>query len=281
MKKFLVLSVILLAALCWLVAAPHHPRIPSQTTGRCISAVGFDRVRENCLAAITLHVPSTDGKVTHVGSGVIISEDGFALTKAHVIGRDLTKPIIAFWELPSGEEVSGPAQLASINYDMDLALILVRSTTRFPVAAQLGSSRGLKRNSPIYAISSPAGRETNVFSAGYFTARSRDKQEIASGLMLVIPTIFGCSGGGVYDKSGNLIGISDAIMAAHNLPVSSFAYATAVEDVRIFMAFSFACLEPNSPCVVPLITPPPVVDGGSSEGGTPTSAGVCSPDSKE
>jgi len=192
----------------------------------------------------------------HSGSGVIISKGGFVLTKAHVIENNLTGLIIVRRETLSGPESAHFAKLASIDYERDLALLWV--PTHFPVIARLGGSTNLRPGSPVYTVSTPAGLETNIFSAGYFRARTRDLTDLQDDLLLDLATIPGSSGGGIYDRNGDLIGLDDALLKSGDGTVwPNFSYGTSVEQVRIFLKASFDFLDPASPCVPPLINPPP------------------------
>ncbi len=149
----------------------------------------------------------TNGK--GVGSGVIIADDGLALTNSHVAqGR---KRVML--GLTDGCE----AEADVICDDPDTDIALLRATSLGIPAARLGDSSGLKRGQSVIAIGNPLGFESTV-TAGVVSALGRGLRGTNGRLIDdVIQTDAalnpGNSGGPLVDMHGQVVGINTAMIA--------------------------------------------------------------------
>jgi S1-C subfamily serine protease len=144
-----------------------------------------------------------------VGSGVVISPDGFVLTNAHVVNgvREI--------RLSDTEGRTTEARLLGIDPDTDLALLRA-DAARSLAFAPLGDSKQLRRGHMAIAIGNPLGFESTV-TAGVISALGRSLRA-TSGRMIedVIQTDAalnpGNSGGPLVSSRGEVIGINTAVI---------------------------------------------------------------------
>jgi len=151
--------------------------------------------------------PTADS--TSMGSGVIISEDGYILTNNHVINDG--KAYRA--ELANGTVLD--AKLISADPFSDLAVLKVEGT--MPAVAKLGNSDLLKTGESVIAIGSPLGNFKNTVTAGVISATGRFL-ESSNGYQMenLIQTDTainqGNSGGPLVNMAGEVIGINVMIV---------------------------------------------------------------------
>jgi serine protease Do len=151
--------------------------------------------------------------VTGVGSGVILSADGYILTNRHVV-EDSQSLSVA---LSDGREF--PATIVRISDVTDLALIKVEATGLH--AASIGDSGALQVGQTAIAIGSPLGTYTETVTRGIVSGLDREitvtdqstrRETTLSGLIQTDAAINpGNSGGPLLDIGGNVIGINTAI----------------------------------------------------------------------
>ena len=150
-----------------------------------------------------------------VGSGVILTSDGYVLTNRHVVEGADTLSVA----LSDGTEL--PARLVRIAENTDLALIKVTGTGL--AAASLGSSDSLAVGATAIAIGSPLGSYTETVTRGIVSGldreitvgdRSTGRRTTLGGLIQTDAAINpGNSGGPLLDATGHVIGINTAIAA--------------------------------------------------------------------
>jgi S1-C subfamily serine protease len=150
---------------------------------------------------------------TGVGSGVILSADGYILTNRHVIENADTLSV-ALWD---GRELD--ARLVRISDTTDLALIKVDATGLD--AADIGDSAALAVGQTAIAIGSPLGTYTETVTRGIVSGLDREvtvtdqqtrRQSTLKGLIQTDAAINpGNSGGPLLDIAGSVIGINTAV----------------------------------------------------------------------
>jgi S1-C subfamily serine protease len=144
-----------------------------------------------------------------LGSGVIISSDGFVLTNAHVIrNADRIKVTLS-------DDTAYPARLVSASPSRDLALLKIDARRQFS-AAQLGDADKVRVGQWVIAVGSPFGfKETvtvGVVSAKGRVVRAESGQNVYRDLIQTDAAVnFGNSGGPLVDINGDVIGINQAI----------------------------------------------------------------------
>lgn len=142
-----------------------------------------------------------------LGSGFVISADGYILTNNHVVdGADEIKVKFA-----DGKELKG--ELKGSDAKLDLALIKVTSADKLPVAP-LGNSDAIEVGEWVMAIGNPFGLSETV-TAGIVSAKGR---VIGSGpyddfIQTDASINPGNSGGPLFNAKGEVVGINTAIIA--------------------------------------------------------------------
>ncbi|HEY6007798.1 MAG TPA: Do family serine endopeptidase, partial [Geobacteraceae bacterium] len=142
-----------------------------------------------------------------LGSGFIISDDGYILTNNHVVtGADEIKV-----KLSDGREFKGSVKGGDDK--LDLALIKIEAKDHLPVAP-LGDSDAIEVGEWVMAIGNPFGLSQTV-TAGIVSAKGR---VIGSGpyddfIQTDASINPGNSGGPLFNAKGEVIGINTAIVA--------------------------------------------------------------------
>jgi serine protease Do len=167
---------------------------------------------------------------TGVGSGVILSANGYILTNRHVVAGS-TSLTVTFAD---GRQL--PATIVRTSETTDLALIKVDASGLS--AATIGDSGSLKVGQIAIAIGSPLGTYTETVTKGIVSGLNRDitvtdeltRGETAlHGLIQTDAAINpGNSGGPLLDSAGQVVGIDTAVASSGEglgfaIPISAAA----------------------------------------------------------
>ena len=186
--------------------------------------------------------PSTVTVVTElprgasVGTGVILTEDGYIITNAHVIAGGTS----CYVALADGSIFD--AALVGYDAEQDLAVIKAQDTDGRAAqglpAAEFGDSDALSVGDPVYAIGNPLGVELRgTLTDGIVSAINRDV-DVDGITMTLIQTNAalnsGNSGGPLINVYGQVVGINTMKMGSSStvsveglgfaIPIASTAY---------------------------------------------------------
>ncbi|HEY3284817.1 MAG TPA: trypsin-like peptidase domain-containing protein [Armatimonadota bacterium] len=165
-----------------------------------------------------------------LGSGVIISADGYILTNNHVISGADNITV----GLSNGREL--PARSLGGDPRLDLAVIKV-DATGLP-AAVTGDSDNLEVGQLAIAIGNPLGFERSV-TTGIISAKKRALRGTVSqlrNLIQVDATINpGNSGGPLVDSSGRVIGINTALVTGGAQGGGGLGFAIPINTARVIL----------------------------------------------
>ena len=141
-----------------------------------------------------------------LGSGFVISEDGYIVTNNHVIeGADEIE--IEFF---SKERL--PAKLIGTDPKTDIALLKVESPTPLPYVS-FGDSDLMRVGDWVMAMGNPLGQGFSV-SAGIVSARGRELQGAYDDFLQTDAAINkGNSGGPLFNMDGQVVGVNTAILS--------------------------------------------------------------------
>lgn len=144
---------------------------------------------------------------TSTGSGIILSEDGYIVTNAHVLQDSDT-----FWVTLNNSEESIPADCVGMDTKTDLAVLKI-DRSGLP-AAIIGDSDSLLVGEEVVAIGNPAGL-TGTVTNGIVSALHRKIKSATTGFeMDCIQTNAaispGNSGGALVNLYGQIVGITSS-----------------------------------------------------------------------
>ncbi|MEY2260241.1 Do family serine endopeptidase [Rhodanobacter denitrificans] len=148
-----------------------------------------------------------DQKRTSLGSGFIISGDGYILTNNHVVDHADKVTV----RLQDRRTLT--ARVVGTDPTYDIALLKVDAGGSLPVVS-LGDSRSLKPGQWVLAIGSPFGFDYTV-TQGIVSAVGRNlgqrDQPYTSFIQTDVPINRGNSGGPLFDLQGRVVGINSQI----------------------------------------------------------------------
>lgn len=155
------------------------------------------------------------------GSGIIMSEDGYIITNAHVVEGATSLKVMT----SDGETYE--AQLIGSDTVTDLAVVKIDATGL--TAAEFGSSEDLRVADKVMAIGNPGGHElSSSVTIGYVSALNRAISNNTTGYtMEYIQTDAainpGNSGGALINEYGQVVGINSAKISATGYEGLGFA----------------------------------------------------------
>jgi len=152
--------------------------------------------------------PRGGGERMSMGSGFIISADGYVLTNNHVVdGADQVTV-----RLSDRRELD--AKVVGTDAQYDIALLKLNATN-LPVVS-LGDSKNVKAGQWVVAIGSPFGFDHSV-TAGIVSAIGRNfggaDQQYVPFIQTDVPINRGNSGGPLFNLSGQVVGINSQIFS--------------------------------------------------------------------
>ena len=140
------------------------------------------------------------------GSGVIISQDGYILTCAHVVSGATSVKVQL-----NGSDESYDATVVGQDSTSDVAVLKIDATGLTP--AVIGDSDALAVGEVAVAVGNPLGTLSNTVTDGIVSALNR-QVTVQNNDMTLIQTDAsispGNSGGGLFNGNGELIGIVNA-----------------------------------------------------------------------
>ena len=133
------------------------------------------------------------------GSGVLISDDGYVLTNAHVVGDE--KTLRVRWS----DKIETLGEVIRVAKDRDVALVKTNPRERTPLAIKRGAVSPGQR---VYAIGTPLDKAFQSSVSSGVVSGSR----IIDGLRYIqsdTSVTHGSSGGALLDENGSDIGLTD------------------------------------------------------------------------
>ncbi|HEY3336626.1 MAG TPA: trypsin-like peptidase domain-containing protein [Candidatus Limnocylindrales bacterium] len=215
-------------------------RTTSSTTVQNVDLTAVIAEAQKSVVTITANGLSTDGfspfgqPVGGIGSGIVLTSDGYILTNRHVVEGAQTLSV----ELQDGTTYD--ARLVEQSKTKDLALIKVEATGL--AAAKVGDSSAVQIGQTTLAIGSPLGTYTETVTRGILSGLGRDvtvqdeqtgRPTTLTGLMQTDAAINpGNSGGPLLDASGAVIGINTAVASS----AQGLGFAIPISDAADLIA---------------------------------------------
>ena len=173
---------------------------------------------------------SSVSDATYLGSGVVISSDGYIVTNNHVVDGAKNVSI----KMQNGDTYE--ATIIGQDAKTDLALLKIDADGLY--YSQLVDSDELKLGEEIVAIGNAMGNGTSC-SNGIISAIDREVTIKNYTMTLILTNAeinSGNSGGGLFDLNGNLVGIVNAKMSSslysNSASIEGIAYAIPANTVK-------------------------------------------------
>lgn len=157
------------------------------------------------------------------GSGIILREDGYIVTNAHVISdADVVKVVLT-------DDSTYEASVVGTDSSTDLAVLKIEATGL--TAAEIGDSSELKVGETVMCVGNPGGLQfDSSVTQGIVSAINRPLQYEDSYTLDAIQTDAtinpGNSGGALVNMNGQVVGISSAKYAVDGYENMGFAIST-------------------------------------------------------
>ncbi|WP_210517438.1 S1C family serine protease [Hymenobacter terricola] len=190
-------------------AADADKQAPISVHRAALSKITADNGVSTAAKSVVI-VETSDGH----GSGCIISNDGYIVTNAHVVGdEEQVKVLMA-------DGLTAKGHVVRVNPEMDLALIKI--DTDGLTAFQVPSASGAEIGADVFAIGTPADKELGqTITKGIISGRR--KIEGHALLQTDVSINGGNSGGALVSRSGQLLGIVNAKLVGHGIEGIGFA----------------------------------------------------------
>jgi S1-C subfamily serine protease len=174
------------------------------------------------------------GTATGVGTGIVLTADGYALTNRHVVEGSTSLTAT----MADGTEY--PATVVTVSDTQDLALVKIDATGLKP--ATIGSSAGIQVGQTAIAIGSPLGTYTETVTKGIVSALDRTitvqddqtgKPVTLKGLIQTDAAINpGNSGGPLLNAEGQVVGVNTATASS----AEGLGFAIPIDDAASLIA---------------------------------------------
>ena len=200
----------------------------SVSSGEMLSSVEAAAQISPCVVSITTEQMQVNQFwfgpqiVSGAGSGVILSEDGYILTCAHVVSGASTISVT------TNDGIIYPARIIGSYEDGDIAVIKIDADNLTPV--QPGNSESVVLGEPVYAVGNPGGDLNGTVTEGIISSVNRtisisldqvaaapfggaypQQREVTINVLQTSAAVSpGNSGGGLFNAYGELIGIVNA-----------------------------------------------------------------------
>ena len=176
------------------------------------------------------------------GSGFVLNKDGYIATNYHVIEEAVNNSSVTI-EVSFSDGKKYDAELVGGEKDNDVAVLKIEASGLIPVT--LGDSSKLVVGEPVYAIGNPLGELTYSLTDGIVSALDRlitTSDSSGSTTLNVLQTNCainpGNSGGPLFDRYGNVIGITTAkyTQSSSGVTAEGLGFALPINDVKEILA---------------------------------------------
>lgn len=189
---------------------PDADRDPLDAYSRIVTAVAERLLRQVVLLRVGRGSARQDR--AGLGSGVVVSQDGYILTSAHVLAG-AREGVAAFSD---GREL--PIEIVGRDPLSDMAVVRVDGGRL--EAAELGDADRLRVGQLVVAVGSPLGLAGSV-TAGVVSALGRSMPTQTGSATRIVENVIqtdaalnpGNSGGALADANGHVVGINTAVAA--------------------------------------------------------------------
>lgn len=184
-------------------------------------------VYDKCLPSVVF-IEASSYKQSATGTGVILSEEGYIITNAHVIGSASEANVTLY----NNERYD--ATLVGYNFEQDLAVLKINAENLVP--AEFADSDGLKVGDVSYAMGNPLGAKyRSTFTDGMISAVDRVLEVDGTSVIFVQTTAAinsGNSGGALINQYGQVVGITTIKIMSEDDTIEGMGFAIPSKRVK-------------------------------------------------
>lgn len=200
-------------------AAPDYSKLVDNVSNTVVNIAIYEKAKKvtmnktntDFLKKFGIPIPDDNTEKDHddlkqkgVGSGFIISRDGYILTNAHVVkSAEVIK-------VKMSDETEYDATLIGLDEKTDVAVLKIDVDNIAIV--MIGDSSKIKSGEWVMAMGSPHGLEKTV-TAGIISSTKREIGEFMQFIQTDVAINPGNSGGPLFNKYGQVIGINSMILS--------------------------------------------------------------------
>jgi len=210
------------------------PSIPRSATGTGVTLeiqpvtgqpLSYTEIYAQCAPSM-VSIEASGRKLHSTGTGIILTEDGYILTNAHVVAGAQQVDVVFY------NNRSLPANLVGFDAREDLAVLKVGTIGLTP--APFGDSNALQCGDPVAAIGDPLGYRSTI-TDGIISALDREV-DVDNTTMTLIQTSaainFGNSGGALINQYGQVVGVTTIKIVSHDGSAESLGFAIPSQRVK-------------------------------------------------
>ena len=160
------------------------------------------------------------------GTGVILTEDGYIITNAHVVAEASEVRVLLY------NNRMLEARLVGFDADEDLAVLKVEAQGLTP--AEFGDSDLLRSGDPVAALGDPLGYRATITN-GIVSALDREIDMHGTSMVLIQTSAainFGNSGGALINQYGQVVGITTIKIVADDGSAEAIGFAIPSRRVK-------------------------------------------------
>ena len=209
------------------------PSIPAAPTGTGVTItlesgeetpLSYEEIYNRCSPSI-VSITTASRRGANTGTGIILTEDGYILTNAHVVAGGSHVEVVTF------DNHVATARLVGFDADEDLAVLKIDLAGLTP--ARFGNSNELHIGEQVAAIGDSLGYRSTI-TDGIISSLDREV-EVDGVTMTLIQTSaainFGNSGGALIDRFGRVVGITTVKIVSGDGSAESLGFA--IPSVRV------------------------------------------------
>lgn len=177
-------------------------------------------------ALSVVSIESEDDRGYSAGTGVVLTQDGYIITNAHVVAGAKAVTVL----LPSNRTL--PASLVGFDAVEDLAVLKVEASGLTP--ARFGDSNALRIGEPVAALGDSLGYRA-TFTDGIVSALDREVEvdDINMALIQTSAAInYGNSGGPLLNQYGQVVGINTVKIVSEDGSAEGLGFAIPSRRVK-------------------------------------------------
>jgi len=210
------------------------PSIPRAETGSGVTvtlspaqgeALNYTQIYDRAIpSTVSIEALTSEGRAS--GSGVVLTEDGYLITNAHVVAGARAVNVLLY------DNRVLPASLVGFDAVEDLAVLKVEAGGLLP--AQFGDSNTLRIGEPVAALGDSLGYRS-TFTDGIVSSLEREV-EVEGVTMVLIQTSaainFGNSGGPLLNQYGQVMGINTVKIVTEDGSAEGMGFAIPSRRVK-------------------------------------------------